>query len=88
MDPGLMIRVLIAGYCFGIRSGRRSCEEVHLKVAYRWFCRLPGSGRRGLNCVACLGPWTKQSSTLVDKDAYYLPRDLAISANLTTLAIA
>ena len=35
-----MIRMLIAGYCFGIRSERRLCEEVHLNLAYRWFCRL------------------------------------------------
>ena len=38
--PELMIRMLIAGYCFGIRSERRLCEEVHLNLAYRWFCRL------------------------------------------------
>ena len=39
-DPELMIRMLIVGYCFGIRSERRLCEEVHLNLAYRWFCRL------------------------------------------------
>ena len=38
--PELMIRMLIVGYCFGIRSERRLCEEVHLNLAYRWFCRL------------------------------------------------
>jgi transposase len=40
VDPELMIRMLIAGYCFGTRSERRLCEEVHLNIAYRWFCRL------------------------------------------------
>ena len=40
IDPKLMIRMLIVGYCFGIRSERRLCEEVHLNLAYRWFCRL------------------------------------------------
>jgi transposase len=40
VDPELMIRMLIVGYCFGIRSERRLCEEVHLNLAYRWFCRL------------------------------------------------
>ena len=40
IDPELMIRMLIAGYCFAIRSERRLCEEVHLNLAYRWFCRL------------------------------------------------
>jgi transposase len=40
IDPELMIRMLFVGYCFGIRSERRLCEEVHLNLAYRWFCRL------------------------------------------------
>jgi transposase len=38
--PELMMRMLIIGYCYGIRSERRLCEEVHLNLAYRWFCRL------------------------------------------------
>lgn len=38
--PELMIRMLLVGYCSGIRSERRLCEEVHLNLAYRWFCRL------------------------------------------------
>src|ERR1700760_499633 len=40
IDPELMIRMLLVGYCSGIRSERRLCEEVHLNLAYRWFCRL------------------------------------------------
>ena len=40
IDPELMIRMLIVGYCFGIRSERRLCREVHLNLAYRRFCRL------------------------------------------------
>ena len=44
IDPELMIRMLIVGYCFGIRSERRLCEEVHLNLAYRWFCRLGLNG--------------------------------------------
>src|SRR5271154_4074710 len=40
IDPELMIRMLIVGYCFGIRSERRLCGEGHLNLAYRWFCRL------------------------------------------------
>jgi transposase len=40
IDPDLLIRMLIVGYCFAIRSERRLCEEVHLNLAYRWFCRL------------------------------------------------
>ena len=35
-----MIGMLLIGYCFGIGSERRLCEEVHLNLAYRWFCRL------------------------------------------------
>lgn len=32
--------MLLVGYCFGIRSERRFCDEVHLNLAYRWFCHL------------------------------------------------
>ena len=40
IDPALMMRMLIVGYCYGIRSERKLCEEVSLNLAYRWFCRL------------------------------------------------
>jgi Transposase and inactivated derivatives len=40
IDPELLVRMLLVGYCYGIRSERRLCEEVHLNLAYRWFCRL------------------------------------------------
>jgi transposase len=45
IDPALMIGMLMAGYCMGIRSERRLCEEVHLNLAYRWFCRLGRDGK-------------------------------------------
>ncbi len=38
--PELMIRMLLVGYCYSIRSERRLCQEVKLNLAYRWFCRL------------------------------------------------
>jgi transposase len=37
VDPELMVRMLLIGYCYGIRSERRLCEETHLNLAYRWF---------------------------------------------------
>src|ERR1700689_2813571 len=40
IDPELMIRMLIVGYCYGLRSERRLAQEVELHLAYRWFCRL------------------------------------------------
>jgi len=40
VDPERLIRMLLVGYCFGIRSERQLCDEVHLNLAYRWFCRL------------------------------------------------
>src|SRR5499433_1482656 len=40
VDPELMIRMLIVGYCYGVRHERRLCEEVKLHLAYRWFCKL------------------------------------------------
>jgi len=40
IDPELMIRMLLVGYCYSIRSERRLCQEVELNLAYRWFCLL------------------------------------------------
>jgi transposase len=40
IDPELMLRMLILGYCYGIRFERKLCEEVELHLAYRWFCCL------------------------------------------------
>src|SRR5688500_2246728 len=75
VDPELMIRMLIIGYCFGIRSERRLCEEVHLNLAYRWFYRLGLEGqvpdhssfssRTGTAASAratCCGACSRQSS--------------------------
>ena len=45
IDPEVMLRMLLVGYCYGIRSERRLCEEVHLNLAYRWFCRLGLEGK-------------------------------------------
>jgi len=47
IDPELLIRMLLVGYCYGIRSERRLCEEAHLNLAYRaawpreWSTGLP-----------------------------------------------
>lgn len=40
IDPVLMIRMLIVGYAFALRSERRLCSEVQVNLAYRWFCKL------------------------------------------------
>ncbi len=45
VDPELMIRMLIVGYCYGIRSERQLCEDVHYHLAYRHFCRLGLEGQ-------------------------------------------
>src|SRR5246127_3155389 len=40
IDPVLMIRMLLVGYVFAIRSERQLCSEVQVNLAYRWFCKL------------------------------------------------
>jgi transposase len=40
VDPVLMIRMLLVGYVFALRSERRLCSEVQVNLAYRWFCKL------------------------------------------------
>src|SRR5437764_8396023 len=62
IDPELLIRMLIVGYCFGIRSERRLCEEVHLNLAYRWFCGLGLDGE------------VPRSFDLLEEPARSLPR--------------
>jgi transposase len=45
VDPVLVMRMLIIGYCMGIRSERRLCEEVRLSLAHRWFYGLGLDGK-------------------------------------------
>ena len=75
IDPELMIRMLIVGYGFGIRSERRLCEEVHLNLAYRWFVdwgsmamfqiirRFPRTATvvfaRAIYCASCSRRWSR-----------------------------
>src|ERR1700741_1414120 len=88
IDPELMIRMLLIGYCFGIRSERRVCDEVHLNLAYLWFCRLgldgqcritrrfPGTGMaasgRAISSVAC----SKTSCAAASRSGWSVVKDL------------
>ena len=81
IDPELMIRMLIVGYCYGIRFERRLCEEVELHLAYRWFCRLDlddkvpdhstsrsiamAASATATSCVMCSRRWCGPAWTLV-----------------------
>ena len=40
VDPQVLVRMLLIGYLYGINGERRLCQEVHLNIAYRWFCDL------------------------------------------------
>src|SRR5262245_3240306 len=53
IDPVLMIRMLIVGYVFAIRSERRICAEVQVNLAYRWFCKLGIEDRIPDHSVFC-----------------------------------
>jgi hypothetical protein len=71
-----MMRMLIVGYCMGIRSERRLCEEIHLNLAYRWVCDLGLDGRfwttphfratgmvgsgRAISCGTCSRRWWRE----------------------------
>jgi transposase len=52
IDPALILRMLIVGYVFAIRSERRICAEVQVNLAYRWFCKL-GIARMGYPTIRC-----------------------------------
>ena len=57
IDPELMIRMLIIGYVFAIRSERAICQELQVNLAYRWFCRLSigfyATNQRDLSGMGC-----------------------------------
>ena len=53
IDPVLMIRMLIVGYIFAIRSERRLCSEVQVNLAYRWFCKLSIEDKIPDHSVSC-----------------------------------
>ena len=75
IDPELIIRMLIVGYCFGIRSERRLCEEVHLNLAYRWFCRL------GLTAMSRIIPPSRRTGMAVSARAICCGASLRRSCN-------
>src|SRR5262245_7762209 len=78
IDPVLMIRMLIVGYVFAIRSERRLCCEVQVNLAYRWFCKLgiedqipdhsvfaahgTSAFARAMPCAASLRAWWRSAS--------------------------
>ena len=95
IDPEPMMRMLIVGYSFGIRSERRLCEEVHLNLAYRWFCRLGLDGdvpdhstfsknRHGRFRESDLLRRTKRNSSGICSGAISKPGAWYNSSNLST----
>ena len=40
VDPASMFKMLLVGYLYGIKSGRRLVQEIQLNIAYRWFCGI------------------------------------------------
>ena len=102
IDPELMIRMLLIGYCYGIRSERR--EEVDLNLAYRWFCRLnledrvpdhstfsrigTGAFARRTFCAVCLRRRCRHAWTRAWSDEKALPRTRASFAPMRTARTA
>jgi transposase len=79
VDPELMIRMLIVGYCYGIRHERRLCEEVKLHLAYRWFCKLdlddkvPHHSTFSINRLERFREHSPTPSSLVSTNAPVIP---------------
>jgi transposase len=74
VDPEVMMRMLVIGYCMDLRSERRLCEEVHLNLACRCFCRFGLDGKlpehstfsrnrmaasaKATSCATCSRAWS------------------------------
>jgi transposase len=52
-----MIRMLVVGYVFAIRSERLICREVQVNLAYRWFCKLGIIASGGQSCNRPNSSW-------------------------------
>jgi transposase len=88
LDPELMIRLLIIGYCYVLRSERRLCQEAALHLAYRWFCRLDlgdkvphhstfsvnrlGASARAISCATSSSGWCRPAWRLASSKAMAL----------------
>jgi transposase len=83
IDPELMIRMLIVGYCYGIRFERRLCEEVELHLAYRWFCRLDLDDKVPDHSTFSVNRHTGEATETHARDEFHLA---AFAQNLKTLA--
>lgn len=79
IDPELIVRMLVIGYAMGIRSGRRLCPEVHLKLAYRWFCRLGLGDKVPDHSNRKDGAWTRfEFEYDVANDQYIFPEGFTL----------
>jgi hypothetical protein len=85
VDPELMIRMLIAGYCYGIRSERRLCQEVELHLAYRWFCKLDLEDKVPHHSTFSENLWRKRFGTFQADDVRRLKQLEAENARLKKL---
>jgi transposase len=94
IDPELMIRMLIVGYCFGIRSERRLCDEVHLNLAYRWsagsawraMCRTtrpsPRTGTAASAAVICCASCSRRRCAGASREGLVGGEGFAVDASL------
>ena len=87
IDPELMIRMLLIGYCLGIRSERRLCDEVHLNLAYRgsagsvWMgrCRItrhsPRTGMAASGRATCSVACSRASCAAASRSDWSAEKD-------------
>ena len=89
IDPVLMLRMLIIGYAFGLRSERLLCREVQVNFAYRWFCKLGiehkipdhsvfsrARSRRFRDCLASSGRYSSVSWRPVSRPGWLAEKGL------------
>jgi hypothetical protein len=74
IDPELMIRMLVVGYVFAIRSERLICREVQVNLAYRWFCRL------GIEDAARIIQCSRAPATSASARAMFFAACLSVSS--------
>ncbi|MDD5262281.1 MAG: transposase, partial [Methylacidiphilales bacterium] len=82
IDPQVLVRMMFIGYLFGIHSERRLCQEVHLNLAYRWFCGLGLEDKVPDHSTFTKNRHGRFAGTTLFRDLFYAVVDQALARGL------
>lgn len=84
IDPQVLVRMMLVGYLYGITSERRLCQEVHLNLAYRWFCGLRLEDKVANHSTFSKNRHGRFAGTGMFREMFYAVIEQAIAAGLVS----